>query len=67
MPWFLNVKESNDQKVLDEEDFTQFVKVEVDDLSLNEDFLAVARIFFDRAMKRVEPSMAIPTTSDGGC
>ena len=41
----------------------QFVKVEVDDLSLNEDFLAMALIFFDRAMKGVEPSLATPTTS----
>ena len=36
---------------------------EIEDLPLGEDFLAMALVFFDRAMKGVEPSLAIPTTS----
>ena len=61
--WFLNNNESNDQKELDEEGFKSFVNSEIEDLPLGEDFLAMALVIFDRAMKGVEPSLAISTTS----
>ena len=61
--WFLIADESNDQVALNEKEFRSFVKAEVEELSSNEDFLAVALTFFDRAIKGVEPSLAIPTTT----
>ena len=60
--WFLNNRESNDEKVLDEQEFKAFVKREVDALSLDENFLEVANVFFESTRKGVEPSLAIPTT-----
>ena len=59
--WFLN-NECNEQKVVDEEEFKSFVKGEVEDLSLDEDFLEVALVFLDHARKGVELSLAIPST-----
>lgn len=61
--WLLIDIESNEQKLWEEESFKLFVKGEVEDLFLDENFLAVALVFFDHARKGVEPSLAIPTTS----
>ena len=61
--WFLNNSESNDNQEPDSEDFKSFGKSEVADLPLGKDFFAMALVFFDRAMKCVEPSLAIPTTT----
>ena len=62
--WFLGSEndESNDYRV-DEEEFKSFVKEKVDDLSSDEDFLAVALVFFEHTRKGLEPSLAIPSTS----
>ena len=61
--WLLVDNESNEPKSWEEEAFKLFVKGEVEDLFLDENFLAVALVFFDHARKGVEPSLAIPTTS----
>lgn len=45
-----------------EEEFKMFVKEEVKDLSLDDDFLALALVFFDRTKNGMEPSLAIPNT-----
>jgi len=55
--WFL----SEDHRK-GEEEFKVFVKEKVKDLSLDDDFLALALVFFDRAMNGMEPSLAIPNT-----
>jgi len=55
--WFL----SEDHRK-GEEEFKIFVKEEVKDLSLDDDFLALALVFFDRTRNGMEPSLAIPNT-----
>ena len=55
--WFL----SEDHREREEE-FKIFVKEEVKDLSLDDDFLALAFVFFDRTKNGMEPSLAIPNT-----
>jgi len=55
--WFL----SEDHREREEE-FKIFVKEEVKDLSLDDDFLALALVFFDRTKNGMEPSLAIPNT-----
>ena len=62
--WFLlkTNDESNDQRK-SEDEFKTFVKLEVKDLSFDDDFLALTLVFFDRAWNGIEPSLAIPGTS----
>ena len=60
--WFLMDNRSKSTKSLDEDGFKKFVKEEVVDLCLDENFLSVALIFFDHVKKGVESSHAIPTT-----
>jgi len=60
--WVLRSDESNDKKVLDEDEFEFFVHAEVEILWLNEDFLELALVFFDRIRKGNDPSLAIPKT-----
>ncbi|XP_078365083.1 uncharacterized protein LOC144649472 [Oculina patagonica] len=62
--WFLMTKndETNDQRE-SEDEFKSFVKKEVKDLSFDDDFLALAFVFFDRARNESEPSLAIPGSS----
>ena len=55
--WFL----SEDHRK-GEEEFKIFVKEEVEGLSLDDDFLALALVFFDKARNGMEPSLAIPNT-----
>ena len=54
------VAESNEQKLWEEEAFKLFVKTEVEDLFLDEKFLAVALVSFEHTKKGVELSLAIP-------
>ena len=61
--WLLIDSERNEQRLWDEEAFKSFVKGEVEDLFLDEDFLAVSLVFFKHARKGVDPSLAIPITS----
>ena len=60
--WVLRNDESNDKKVLDEDEFKFFVHAEVENLWLNEEFLELALVFFDRTRKGNDPSLAIPKT-----
>ena len=60
--WFLIHDKSNGTKTLDEDRFKAFVKEEVANLCLDENFLSVALGFFDHTRKGVESSLAIPTT-----
>ena len=60
--WFLDSSESDNRKVLEEEEFNTFVKQEVQDLSLDKAFYEVVNVFFESARKGLEPSLAIPTT-----
>lgn len=61
--WFLHSDIcNNEQRAESENEFKSFVKEEVNDLSLDEDFLALALVFFHRARNGVEPSLAIPNT-----
>lgn len=60
--WFLVGNKSKGTEPLDEDGFKEFVKEEVADLCLDENFLSVALAFFDHAKKGVESSRAIPTT-----
>ena len=61
--WFLHSDiRNNEQRAESENEFKSFVKEEVNDLSLDEDFLALALVFFHRARNGVEPSLAIPNT-----
>lgn len=55
--WF----RSEDQRK-SEDEFKIFVKEEVKDLSLGDDFLALALVFFDRTRNGMESSLAIPDT-----
>ena len=59
--WFLIHDKSNGTKTLDEDRFKAFVKEEVANLCLDENFLSVALGFFDHIRKGVESSLAIPT------
>ena len=52
----------NECHVDSEDEFKSFVMKEVKDLSFDDDFLALALVFFDRAKNGMEPSLAIPTT-----
>ena len=60
--WFLRNDESNDSKVLDDDQFKFFVHAELEKLWLNEDFLELALMFFDRTRKANDPSLAISKT-----
>ena len=60
--WFLDSSESDNRKVLEEEEFNTFVKQEVQDLSLDKAFYEVVNVFFESARKGLEPSLAIPST-----
>ena len=60
--WFLDSSESDNRKVLEEEEFNTFVKQEVQDLSLDKAFYEVVNAFFESARKGLEPSLAIPST-----
>ena len=61
--WFLRSEEyNNDQERESEDEFKSFVKEEIKDLSLDEDFFTVALAFFHRARNGVDPSLAIPNT-----
>ena len=61
--WFLRSEEYNNDKERESEDeFKSFVKEEVKDLSLDDDFFTVALVFFHRARNGVEPSLAILNT-----
>ena len=55
--WF----RSEDQRK-SEEEFKMFVKEEVKDLPLDDDFLALALVFFHRTRNGMESSLAIPDT-----
>ena len=55
--WFLSENHSKS-----EEEFKIFVKEEVKDLSLDDNFLVLALVFFDRTRNGMEPSLAIPDT-----
>ncbi|KAL9974896.1 hypothetical protein ACROYT_G011996 [Oculina patagonica] len=59
--WLLHTDERNDQRK-SEDEFKLFVKEKVRDLSFDEDFLALALVFFARARNGMEPSLAIPYT-----
>ena len=60
--WFLDSSESDNRKVLEEEEFNTFVKQEVQDLSLDKAFYKVVNVFFERAGKGLDLSLAIPST-----
>ena len=60
--WFLDSSESDNRKVLEEEEFNTFVKQEVQDLSIDEAFYEVVNVFFARARKGTDLSSAIPAT-----
>ena len=60
--WFLDSSESDNRKVLEEEEFNTFVKQEVQDLSLDKAFYELVNVFFESARKGLEPSLAIPST-----
>ena len=60
--WFLKDDKGNGTKPLDEDRFKVFVKEEVANLCLDENFLSVALVFFDHTRKGVDSSLAIPTT-----
>lgn len=62
--WFLHSEEeyNNEQERESEDVFKSFVKEEVKDLSLDDDFLMLALVFFHRARNGVEASLAIPNT-----
>ena len=54
-----NAENDEQEKV---NDFTSFVKEEVKDLSLREDFVALSLYFFREVRNEGEPSMAIPSS-----
>lgn len=58
--WFLMIKHDQRQS---KEEFKAFVKEEVKDLALDDGFLALAFVFFDRTRNGMDPSLAIPSTS----
>ena len=60
--WFLDSSESDNRKVLEEEEFNTFVKQEVQGLSLDEAFYGVVNVFFERARKGTDISSAISAT-----
>ena len=62
--WFLQSEEeyNNEQESESEDEFKSFVKEEVKDLSLDDDFLALALVFFHRARNGFEASLTIPNT-----
>ena len=60
--WCLDSSESDSRKVLEEEEFNTFVKKEIQDLSLDKAFYEVVNVFFERAGKGLDLSLAIPTT-----
>ena len=62
--WFLQSEEeyNNEQESESEDEFKSFVKEEVKDLSLDNDFLTLALVFFHRARNGVEASWTIPNT-----
>lgn len=60
--WFLHSDIYNNKQRGSEDEFKSFVKEEVKDLSLDDDFLALALVFFHRARNGMEPSLAIPNT-----
>ena len=60
--WFLDSSESDNRKVLEEEEFNTFLKQEVQDLSLDKAFYEVVNVFFERAGKGLDLSLAIPST-----
>ena len=60
--WFLDSSESDNRKVPEEEEFNTFVKQEVQDLSLDKAFYEVVNVFFERAGKGLDLSLAIPST-----
>ena len=60
--WFLDSSESDNRQVLEEEEFNTFVKQEVQDLSLDKAFYEVVNVFFERAGKGLDLSLAIPST-----
>ena len=53
---------ANECHVDSEDEFKPFVMKDVKDLSFDDDFLALALVFFDRARNGMGPSLAIPTT-----
>ena len=61
--WFLVTKSnaSNDEREK-ENDFKLFVKTNIKDLSLDDEFVALSLVFFDSTRNGMEPSMAIPST-----
>ena len=61
--WFLVTKTnaSNDERET-ENDFKSFVKTNIKDLSLDDEFIALSLVFFDSTRNGMEPSMAISST-----